>query len=499
MLFLIYAYGIVSGRPSDQQILSDIMNSSNLNTFVLVAIVLLLCKLFIIMYSSVSCKNYAAFLYQISFVKFVTLHGKTETDWDAFFSIHLNLVTNSVYRSLLSLCSAITYFMVFFIYIASTISFDLLQLLILLVTGVLCTMVPLFYAFRKVAPTIVKRWNIQVNFINTLKNSGLYYFSGFKALYKITEKYSGLVDKLKLIQAIQQFFTELPRFIFELILIIYILFIVTTNKGSVNNTGEVMLLVVRLLPVFSNIFSNFANIYSNMAALKLVSKVLSVSSSQNDAKLREISDISIKGLKLKHNENIFTYPGYNFTFNSSIYRISGVSGSGKSSLLGALVGRRDIIDGNILVNGYDNQLHTFYKSSIFISSEFDIPDIISIRDLILKNSTGRSTRIENYYNVMFPELSKKNISVSEFLNFKGEYVSHKFSAGQKQRLAHFLALFSGSRVLICDEGFCHMDDRLRQKIISLYVEEKIYDGIILVAHDAAFLEGFFVEEIPIAI
>ena len=42
-----------------------------------------------------------------------------------------------------------------------------------------------------------------------------------------------------------------------------------------------------------------------------------------------------------------------------------------------------------------------------------------------------------------------------------------------------------------------MDDRLRQKIISLYVE-KIYDGIILVAHDAAFLEGFFVED-PIAI
>ena len=94
-------------------------------------------------------------------------------------------------------------------------------------------------------------------------------------------------------------------------------------------------------------------------------------------------------------------------------------------------------------------------------------------------------------------MNKKNLLISDFLLLTGTYISSKFSAGQKQRLAHFLALFSGSEILICDEGFCHIDSKLRQDIMSFYLNNKYYNSIVLVAHDAEFLLGFNVEEINI--
>lgn len=499
MLFLIYAYGVISGDVTDQQLLSGLIDRFKLSnsTFVVLALVLLLCKLLIIFYTSVSCKKYATSLYNSAFLKFALLYRKTELDWNAFFSAHLNVVTNSIYRSMLSLCSALVYFTIFFCYIVSSISVDIFGTLILSLMLILGAMIPIFYAFRKVASKIVTRQNIQLNFVYTLRASGLYYFSGFRAINSISERYFDVVDKLKTTQAVQQFFTELPRYIFEVIFIMYMLFIVINNSGSGSNSGEVMLLVIRLLPIFSSIFSNFANIYTNRAALKLVSRVLNESKNQFVSKIDVVNSLSMYGVKLKHNEKIFTYPDYDFIFDSTVYHISGVSGSGKSTLLAALVGQRVIVDGSICVNGRSNLLDEFYKSIIFISSEFEMPDVLTIGELILEKPAGPYKNIEVHYTLFFPELFQRNISLLEFLNFTGHYVTNRFSAGQKQRLAHFLALFSGSKVLICDEGFCHIDDKLRRKIISFYVKNNVYRGIVLVAHDTEFLESIDVQEIHI--
>ena len=499
MLFLIYAYGVISGDLTDQQLLSGLIDTFKLSnsTFIVFALVLLICKFLIIFYTSVSCKKYATSLYRSAFFKFALSYRKTELDWNAFFLTHLNVVTNSIYRSMLSLCSALIYFTIFFLYIVSTISMDVFGTLIFSVMVILGAMIPIFYAFRKVASKIVTRQNIQLNFIYTLTASGLYYFSGFRAINSISERYFDVVDKLKITQAVQQFFTELPRYIFEVILIMFMLFVVISSWGSGNNSGEVMLLVIRLLPIFSSIFSNFANIYTNRAALKLVSRVLSASDNQFFSKLEVVNSLSMYGVKLKHNEKIFTYPDYDFTFDSSIYRISGVSGSGKSSLLAAFVGQRVIVDGSIFINGRSNLLDEFYKRIIFISSEFEMPDVLTIGELTLEKPAGPFENIDMYYTLFFPELCQRNISFLEFLKFTGHYVTNKFSAGQKQRLAHFLALFSGSKVLICDEGFCHIDDKLRRKIMSFYVKNNVYSGIVLVAHDAEFLESFDVQEIHI--
>ena len=162
-----------------------------------------------------------------------------------------------------------------------------------------------------------------------------------------------------------------------------------------------------------------------------------------------------------------------------------------------MVGQRVIVDGSIFVNGCSDLLDQFYKSIIFISSEFEMPDVLTIGELILEKPVGSFENIDMYFTLFFPELCQRNISFLEFLNFTGHYVTNKFSAGQKQRLAHFLALFSGSKVLICDEGFCHIDDKLRREIISFYVKNNVYSGIVLVAHDAEFLEGIDVQEIHI--
>ena len=65
-------------------------------------------------------------------------------------------------------------------------------------------MVPLFYTFHEVAPTIVKM-EYSRQFYQYTEKLWIILFPGFKALYKITEKYSGLIDKLKLIKRYSSF------------------------------------------------------------------------------------------------------------------------------------------------------------------------------------------------------------------------------------------------------------------------------------------------------
>jgi hypothetical protein len=149
MLFLIYAYGVISGDLRDQQIslsLIDTFKFSN-STFIVFALVLLICKLLIIFYTSVSCKKYATSLYRSAFLKFALSYRKTELDRNSFFLTHLNVVTNSIYRSMLSLCSALIYFIIFFFYIVSTISMDVFGTLIFSVMVILGAMIPIFLRY----------------------------------------------------------------------------------------------------------------------------------------------------------------------------------------------------------------------------------------------------------------------------------------------------------------------------------------------------------------
>lgn len=499
MFVLIYVFAVVSGTFVENDFLSSIVGLDALShtTIIVVAAFLILCKSFVLIYSSISCRVYAKFLYKTAFNKFICCSDKLNIDWNSLFAAHLNIASNSVYRSVLSLCSSVVYFLVFFVYISSTISMMSLMWVCLLLACILGGMIPIFYLFRKVSPNIVSSFDLHLNYILTLNSSRVFYFSGIKAGRIIKEFYNSLITKLKFAQAVQQFFSELPRFLFEVILIFLVVSLLTTDSGGDIHAGSVMLLIIRLLPVFSTIFANFSNIFSNRTALKTVGRVISYPSPLFNSNQETIQGLSYSDLTLVHNDKSFTYKNEIFHFDNTIYRIAGASGSGKSSLLSALIGHREIISGHILVNDGRSTLYDFYKNSVFVSSDFEMPDALRVKDFITHRTPVSSSCLLNDYSVFFPELLLKNISCDDFLELTGEYVSNQFSAGQKQRLAHFIGLHSGADILISDEGFCHIDDNLKFQIMHHYLAKSVYKGIIVVEHDSDFLQSFSTIEVSI--
>ena len=497
--FLLFVYAVISEGSYSINLFNLSFNADSISgeALVISSVILLLFKIIIIVYTNFSCKKFGYNLYSEVFFRFSNCYSKNNLDWNALFSIHLNIVTNSIYRSVLALASSFAYFLLFFLYIASSLSLNtgwLLLFFILLTSGVVAIV---FYMFKNIAPNFVHKVNLHLNFINSILKSRFFYFSGAASISVLTNQYHDLVEKLKTVQAVQQIFHELPRYLFEVMLILCLLLIVLAKEDHEGSVGEVILLSVRLLPVLSNIFSNMANIYTNRSAFELVCGVLKQSRPEVPSQLIQVDRLGIKGLMLKHNDKVFRYEDMDFVFNSSIYRIAGPSGSGKSSLLLAIVGQRDADAGNILVNGRSGRLRELYKSAVFVSSEFDFPEALSIGELIVEAPLKGRLDIQICYSVFFPELVKKNILLPKFLKLTGDEVSKTFSAGQKQRLAHFIALSSNSRVLISDEGFCHIDHSLRRDIMNLYMNNNIYNGILLVEHDLDFLEGFDVQEIQI--
>lgn len=500
MIFYIICLESISGQQdlakSNYEFIDDFLNTDGLIWITILT--LITSKLIVIIYSSMSCEYFAIKLYKTAFQSFRAFNNKNDTEWDAIFTIHLNIVSNSIYRSVLSMFSAFAYFLVFLIYIFSIIEQNILILLIVSILLLLLMMGFIFYSFRKVSMILVESVNTHINFIMTLSQSSFYYFSGFKPLKLIIVKYNDVLAKFKRAQKFQQIFHEAPRFTFEIILIIFLTLIYYSNTDSNSSNGLVFLLLLRLMPIFSSIFANIANISSNKASLLSVAKAINIEQTTNTDGIEEVKSISTHGLVLKHNSKYKIYPDVELLCNSTIVRITGPSGSGKSSLLQSLVGRREISSGCIKINDMESLNKSLFDSVIYMTSDFEIPKILTLNNLLYSYPVHDQRALSEQFNLLFPELVERGIQLMEFMSFTGEYMKAKFSSGQKQRLAHFLALYSGSDIMVCDEGFCHMDEKLKKRIVEYYVEKQTYKAIILVAHDAEFLNDLDVKEINIA-
>ena len=167
-----------------------------------------------------------------------------------------------------------------------------------------------------------------------------------------------------------------------------------------------------------------------------------------------------------------------------IIGIFGPSGSGKSSLLKLLAGIENPDEGQIIVRG-----HEFYNQSCKIK----VP--VRKRKMGLVFQEGR----------LFPHMSiRKNLlygySSASAINFQevvelleiGHLLDKKpdaCSGGEKQRVAIGRMLLSSPEVLMLDEPFSALDQRLRRNIIPylIKIHKKFKLPILVVSHDLSDL------------
>ena len=277
------------------------------------------------------------------------------------------------------------------------------------------------------------------------------------------------------------FFTELPRLVIEVLVILCISITVYFLFSKSNNTTDTLVtltfitaLIFRAIPSVSRITNQLSGLTFK---IDIINKVNQLISNFSDEKYIEIKKNNLKFEELELIAVKFSYDDSNLVFkniNLNIKKnetigIIGSSGSGKSTLIDIVTGMLKPNFGKIALNhkSFDKNLIHEWQSKI---------SCISQKNYLLNSSLKNNVafgEIENEINYSKVEeclkLSQIDYLASESkegLNFLIEEDGKNLSGGQRQRIILARALYRESEVLIFDEATSALDEKTEKEIMN---------------------------------
>jgi lipoprotein-releasing system ATP-binding protein len=207
--------------------------------------------------------------------------------------------------------------------------------------------------------------------------------------------------------------------------------------------------------------------------------------SQNRHKSIKLEDVS-KFFR-QANDEINVLSGINFQFEQDFsYALTGVSGTGKSTLLHIIAGFDNPSKGKVYYNSMDigklskKDKKDFLSNSLgfLFQSPYLVNELTIIENAMLKGLiSGKS--YEDCLPFALELLEKLG------LNAKAQYAPYLLSGGEQQRVALARALFTKPCFLIADEPTAHLDDLNKNIIIDLLLayQKEWKMGLIVATHD----------------
>lgn len=246
--------------------------------------------------------------------------------------------------------------------------------------------------------------------------------------------------------------------------------------------------LMRFFPTVGQSLNIFLRILSEAKACQDVTALLNLNSSSTDKTsklpLEKISKIELENAT-------FAFPGKDPVFRSlhfhfqsgKTYAIRGPSGIGKSTLLDAVLGFRQLNSGTVKIN--DQNLNFF-----------DIHEIRKKAVLVTQNTTifKNSLRVNLSFGQHFRDAQMSNVcnllNLSDLIGTDGlgldseiHYQGTNLSGGQRQRIGIARALLRDADVLILDEATSALDRDTRDKVLRLLFSEFKDKILIFVTHD----------------
>lgn len=169
--------------------------------------------------------------------------------------------------------------------------------------------------------------------------------------------------------------------------------------------------------------------------------------------------------------------------------IIGQSGVGKTTLLKLISGLIDATEGSVTLNGLkltgpSLKLIPGYEDLQLVNQDFGLEPYHTVRQNVKEKVLNLRKEDQEHLVQEFLELVE--------LDHLEDRKAIVLSGGEQQRLAIARALACEPKVLLLDEPFVHIDQRLRLKIVNylLKLNEIRNTTIILVSHDGAEIMGF---------
>jgi ABC-type lipoprotein export system ATPase subunit len=204
-----------------------------------------------------------------------------------------------------------------------------------------------------------------------------------------------------------------------------------------------------------------------------------------------MATIYLENIQKKFNQNTETLnvlSGISHTFVSGhTYALTGVSGTGKSTLLSILAGLEEPSSGTLYYNqqachalGAKEKKQLLNKSiGLVFQTPYLIHELSVLENVMIKGLISPSNFIKREDALQLLERVG--------LLSKAHFLPAVLSGGEQQRVAIARAIVNRPDFIIADEPTAHLDERNREAIMSLLLDcQKEYGtGLIIACHDPA--------------
>jgi ABC-type multidrug transport system fused ATPase/permease subunit len=352
------------------------------------------------------------------------------------------------------------------------------------------------------------------SFIKFIKNLGRVRESSEKGIYEFCSEILSSIVEIKIYKKsallCKNFFNQMsdyaksmayintlnifPKNFLEILIasIICILYIISDNQDKFfnNNAYYVSLgfILYRIVPSISKIFNHFNTIIVNYPSMQIFQNMYNERLKERNFQditnnlFQEINllnvNFSIKEKKLIDN--------FSYKFKKgNIYCIKGKSGSGKTSLIYALLGLYKFNSGKFTIDNIEIKNEILWGEKIGYVSQFPIILDLTLADnLFIDDIKNLSAEEKNYF---FDFGIEKIILNSSEVDKSG---LRNLSGGEKQRLSIVKALLRKPKVLIMDEPFSSLDYKNSLIVIQKLKQLKKDSIIILSSHEDIFDDQF---------
>ncbi len=297
----------------------------------------------------------------------------------------------------------------------------------------------------------------------------------------------------------------IPRNLIEVILIVFVVFIVAININNSATLGQTLSMLgvftagmVRIAPLISQIQTSWnAIIYGETPLMKLSSIIENqISGANGNQHTFEIKSSLSSDQNERFREMVLENISYSYpqSESKSIDKISfriekgdfigivGPSGAGKTSLINIILGFLSPTNGSILFNDKELQtnLHSWRKKCAYL------PQDIFLMNGSLKENITLTRESEND---MFLGQALKLSKLEDFVLTLPEGIETglgdngiRISGGQKQRVAIARAIYHQREILLLDESTSALDSQTEKEVMNELIGLRGEKTIIAIAH-----------------
>lgn len=294
------------------------------------------------------------------------------------------------------------------------------------------------------------------------------------------------------------FIKFLPHSVFEISIIIFLIFYFIINlSNTINNTlvlDKLILMSIilyRLYPTYTNLQNNINNVlvykrcldelYIYFLKVKFfLAKKTKVKKKLDKKTYKEIKNIEFKNVKIFYHKKSISIPNFNAK-KGQIILVKGKSGSGKSTLsylAGGLIlpnnGRIEI-NNEIIINNYES-MRSFGNVGYCPQNIYLFEDTIKNNILFLSKNKFDLKKYE------------KSIDIAQCKSLLKTSIN-KLSGGEKLRIGIARAIYNSGDLLILDEPTSSLDKKTAKNFVKKLNKIKKDKLIIFISHqDEKFLD-----------